>query len=126
MKYIIDASAVIAVLQLESGHERVSDALIDSAISAVNLVETGTKLIDNGLAPSQVKEAIELLELPVIELDEELSWLAINLRSKTRHKGLSLADRVCLALAIREDAIALTADKIWADLDIGCKIELIR
>ncbi|TIM70179.1 MAG: type II toxin-antitoxin system VapC family toxin, partial [Mesorhizobium sp.] len=31
-----------------------------------------------------------------------------------------------LALAIRENAIAVTADRGWGDLDIGCKIELIR
>lgn len=28
--------------------------------------------------------------------------------------------------AIRENAIALTADRIWADLDLPCKVELIR
>jgi PIN domain nuclease of toxin-antitoxin system len=37
-----------------------------------------------------------------------------------------LGDRACLALAIRKGATALTADRKWADLDVGCKIELIR
>ena len=126
MKYILDASATIALLQLEKGHERVLHAMVDCAISSVNLMETGTKLIDNGMTHVDAKAAIEHLQIPVIALDEELSWQATFLRNETRHKGISLADRVCLALAIREDAIAVTADRIWADLDIGCKIELIR
>jgi PIN domain nuclease of toxin-antitoxin system len=49
-----------------------------------------------------------------------------QLRELTRRRGLSLGDRACLALAIRENAIAVTADRDWGDLDIGCKIELIR
>ena len=32
----------------------------------------------------------------------------------------------CLALAMREGAVAVTADRAWARLYVGCEIELIR
>jgi PIN domain nuclease of toxin-antitoxin system len=47
------------------------------------------------------------------------------LRPVTKHLGLSLGDRGCLALAILKNATAVTADKSWANLNC-CKIEVIR
>ncbi len=64
--------------------------------------------------------------MPIAVFDGALGISAGQLRAATKHLGLSLGDRACLALAIQEDATALTADRSWADLDIGCKIELIR
>jgi PIN domain nuclease of toxin-antitoxin system len=45
---------------------------------------------------------------------------------KTRGLGLSLADRACLALAIERGAAVLTADRTWAELDLGIEIRLVR
>jgi len=50
---------------------------------------------------------------------------ATELRPLTKHLGLSLGDRCCLALAILENLPAVTADKNWAGLNV-CKIEIIR
>jgi PIN domain nuclease of toxin-antitoxin system len=47
-------------------------------------------------------------------------------RVKTRSRGLSLGDRACIALALRERATIMTADRVWAELDPPCKVELIR
>ncbi len=126
MKCILDASAVLAMAQNEPGKEVVIEHLDGSALSTVNLIEVATRLIDTGFDVKYLKDQLFDSGLAIIPLDTELALSAANLRADTRHKGLSLADRVCLALAIRENAIALTADKVWADLDIGCKIELIR
>lgn len=48
------------------------------------------------------------------------------LRPLTKASGLSLADRACLALAKRLDIPALTADRDWADLNLGIAVQLIR
>jgi PIN domain nuclease of toxin-antitoxin system len=45
----------------------------------------------------------------------------------TRAKGLSLADRACLVLALRRNEFVVTADRPWGDLpELGIEIELIR
>jgi ribonuclease VapC len=54
------------------------------------------------------------------------SELAAQLWSQTKAFGLSLGDRACLALAIDQKAIALTADRVWANLQIGVDIQVIR
>ena len=40
--------------------------------------------------------------------------------------GLSLGDRACLALARRLDVPAVSAEHIWADLDVGIEMKLVR
>jgi PIN domain nuclease of toxin-antitoxin system len=72
------------------------------------------------------RDAIDLLEIAMVDFDQELAETAIELRDQTRSVGLSLADRACLALALREQATALTADRVWSSVEVGCKIEVIR
>jgi len=126
VRYILDASAVIALLAREPGHERVEACLDDAAICSVNLVEVGTRLVDSGLSVEEMTETTRLLGLDVIDFDEPLALAAAALRGKTRAAGLSLADRACLALALREDAVALTSDRAWERVDVGCEVELLR
>ena len=61
-----------------------------------------------------------------MDFDEALGLRAGALRLATRHLGLSLGDRACLALAEREQLPILTGDGAWALLDIGLDIRLIR
>jgi PIN domain nuclease of toxin-antitoxin system len=52
---------------------------------------------------------------------------AAELRRISRHRGLSLGDRSCLALAARLGAPVLTADRAWVDIDgLAIPITLIR
>jgi PIN domain nuclease of toxin-antitoxin system len=62
----------------------------------------------------------------VIDFDMKLAEHAGDLRQQTRHLGLSLGDRACLALAEREEAAALTADRKWTGLRSGIQVQLIR
>jgi ribonuclease VapC len=126
MTVVLDASAVLAVLNQEPGADLVQERLSEALMSFVNTVEVGTKLVDGGMTATAAKEAIELLEIAMVDLDQDLAEAAVELREVTRAVGLSLADRVCLALALREGAVALTADRVWAKVDVGCPIELIR
>jgi PIN domain nuclease of toxin-antitoxin system len=47
-------------------------------------------------------------------------------RPATRDPGLLLADRACLPLAMLRDCAVYTADRVWAGLEIGVEVELIR
>lgn len=126
MGVVVDSSVVLAVLRVEEGSERAAPAMADGQLSSVNAVEVVTRLIDLGYEPDRAVSALSRTRLSVVAFDEELALLAGRLRAVTRHRGLSLGDRACLALAIRENAMALTADRNWADLDLPCKVEFIR
>ncbi|MCY0147773.1 type II toxin-antitoxin system VapC family toxin [Hoeflea sp. G2-23] len=126
MSVVVDSSVVLAVLRNEEGSERALPALADGHLSSVNAAEIVTRLIDLGYEPDRAVSTLSRTRLSVVPFDEELALLAGRLRTVTRHRGLSLGDRACLALAIREKATALTADRNWAELDLPCKVELIR
>lgn len=126
MSVILDSSAVLAFLNGEAGGEAAAQHFPDSSMSVVNAIEVGTKLMDRGMTCDTAWEALDLLDITLIDVDASLATLATSLRENTRLKGLSLADRVCLALAMRENLPAVTSDRLWADLEIGCPIELIR
>ena len=124
--YVLDASALLALLNAEDGSDLVSDSLPNSVISPVNLAEVVTRLSILGMPEGEVREAVTLLGLEIIPFDEEQAFRAGLLSVYTQPLGLSLGDRACLALALTTHAAALTADRVWKDLDIGVAIKLIR
>ena len=126
MGFVVDSSVVLAMLRNEEGSERAASALPDGQLSSVNAVEVVTRLIDLGYEPDRAVSALSRTRLSVVAFDQDQALSAGRLRAVTHHRGLSLGDRACLALAIREKATALTADRNWADLDLPCKVELIR
>lgn len=123
---MLDASAVLAAMLQEPGADKVHAVVEKSVICAVNVTEVISKLVDKGYDETAVRDQYEYLRLEVVSFDQHLALVAGHLRASTRHKGLSLGDRACLALAILTERTAVTADRSWADLDIGCKIEIIR
>ena len=126
MSSVLDASALLAMLQGEPGGDRVAEAIPDAVISAVNIAEVVAKLCDKGLAQKQARETLEILSLNVVEFDLSQAIEAGGLRPSTRDYGLSLGDRACLALAARVGATALTTDRAWAQLEIGISVDVIR
>jgi len=125
-KYVLDASAVLALLNQETGKERVEAVLADSCIGAVNYCEVLGKLIDAGLPEKEARESVELLNVEVVGFDIDMARLAAVLRPTTKKLGLSLGDRSCLALALARRNTAVTAERTWPKIKIGVKIELIR
>ncbi|ODU24594.1 MULTISPECIES: type II toxin-antitoxin system VapC family toxin [unclassified Sphingopyxis] len=124
--YVLDASAVLAVIQEEPGAERIEAHLDTGCISAVNLAEIVGKLQDRGLGDNEIDELIALLDLDTRILDKEGAVFMGKLRQSTKVAGLSLGDRACLALAHSLGATAITMDRAWKDLEIGVAIEVAR
>lgn len=124
---VLDASALLALLNGELGQEEVASALADRAwISAVNLAEVVGRLAEAGMPEDSIREALEGLELDVVAFDRGMAFRAGLLRPATRAHGLSLGDRACLALAAFDQRPALTADRSWQSLDVGIQVRLIR
>ncbi|MFV0433568.1 MAG: type II toxin-antitoxin system VapC family toxin [Leucobacter sp.] len=118
---VLDASAVLAFLQGEAGSDRVEAALDDAVIGAANWSEVAQKVLarhgDWDLAKALL-ESYGLRVEPVSAADGE--WAGAMWR---RGSGLSLGDRLCLALGDRLGAVALTADRAWGE---GAHIEQLR
>jgi ribonuclease VapC len=123
---VLDSSAVLAVFRSEPGADLVLDHAKGAAISAVNLVEIVSTVIDRGGTAAAARRNVARLQMTVVSFDEGQAQSAAELRPLTRHLGLSLGDRACLALAQKLGATVLTGDRHWAQLDLGVEIQLIR
>ncbi|MEP7173857.1 MAG: type II toxin-antitoxin system VapC family toxin [Aestuariivirga sp.] len=123
---VLDSSAVLAVVLNEPGASVVKTGTKGVCISAVNLAEVVSKLCDQLFSKDQIDLIVGGLDLQVVPFDESQAIVAGQMRTATRHLGLSLGDRACLALAIGEKATVITADRSWAGLDLGIEIKLIR
>lgn len=125
---LLDASAVLAFLQEEPGHEAVHEALHAQAcrVSAANHAEIIAKLIDRGFAPEDLQAIVADLGYAVVEVTAEDGLQAGFLRAATRRHGLSLGDRLCLSAAARLGAPVLTADREWLALGLPLDIRCLR
>jgi len=123
---VIDASALLALLNQEHGADAVEEHLEAAAISAVNWCETYGKLRQAGVGGEGLVAGFEETGIAIWPFDAEDARLAGELAGPTREAGLSLADRACLALATRLGVPAVTADRAWLALDIGVEVIAIR
>ena len=123
---VLDASAVIALINNEPGADVVDAALDEAIISAVNLSEVVAVLIDAGFEFDRARAIVQRIGLPVIAFDEPQGLEAGGLRAVTRAAGLSLGDRACLCLAEQRGTAVVTADRRWATLPLRPEIRLIR
>ena len=78
------------------------------------------------MARADVEMVLSGFELEIVAFDAGLALSAGVLRAATRHLGLSLGDRACLALAQKLSATARTADRAWMGLDLGIAVECVR
>ena len=125
-RVVLDASAILALLYEETGHDVVSAALHNAAISAINVAEVLSKLAETGMPVMEMHEAIDDLGLTIVPFDVDLSYTVGLLRPATKAQGLSLGDRACLALARRLGVPALTADQAWKGVSVGVDIQVVR
>lgn len=126
MTAVIDTSALLTILLDEPGADQVRPHLATGQMSVVNLCETYTKLVEAGLSRDDAEHQVMRLELRISPFHEAHALEAAMLRPMTRHLGLSLGDRACLALARLTNLPVITADRAWTALDIGIDIRLIR
>ncbi len=125
---ILDASAVLAFLLAETGKDAVLEALLAGAdMTTVNFAEVATKYVLRGAA-TEAEALLQQLPVTLVPIDADLALRAALMAGVTQPAGLSLGDRLCLALAQRSGKTALTADRSWAPLAdrIGAKVQLIR
>ena len=126
-RIVLDASAVLALLNNESGADKLTPELLGNATSStVNLAEVQTKLVSEGGRPDEAWQDTLSPIREAIPFTAEQARVAGSLVAQTRRLGLSLGDRACLALGITLKAPIYTADKSWKNLKLGIRIHVIR
>ncbi len=124
---VLDASALLALLNQERGSERITAILADKVVmSTVNFSEVVAKLSNDGMPNEMIHSLLDSFELEVIDFDTELAYQTGLLRPLTKHAGLSLGDRACLALAQHLRLPALTTDRVWETLSLNIPDQVIR
>ena len=125
--YVLDASAVLALLNQETGSDKVEQELLLNAtcMSSVQFAEITAKLVLSGVPTAKVQEIMAELAIPVIDLNEKISFKSSELMPLANPLGLSLGDRVCLATGLVLNLPVLTADKVWLQIP-NIMVELIR
>jgi ribonuclease VapC len=123
--YVLDASALLALMLGEDGAAKVHDVLSEARISTVNLSEVTSKLQDKGVPQDVILQSLAELDLDIIPFGHDHATRAGLLRRVTKAAGLSLSDRACLATAASMNAVAVTADRHWSAVADAAETELL-
>lgn len=123
---VLDASAILAILNREPGHDVVTQHLEGAVISAVNYSEVLKKAIEVGSSLAAARFHLENFALTVVPFDHRQAAHTAEIWPLGRKVGLSFADRACLALGIERAANIITGDKRWKEAGLDVRITLFR
>lgn len=137
---LLDASALVAVLLQEPGHEAVEAVLATgrAATTSLGLAETlhVCRRREHELDSRALRTVLESMALhveSVIDADADaiVAVLATADASRAAAGGarvptLSIADATCIAVARRLDLPVVTADRFWSELDLDVVVRQFR
>ncbi|MEO7411296.1 MAG: type II toxin-antitoxin system VapC family toxin, partial [Sphingomicrobium sp.] len=123
---VLDASALLALMNDEPGSEVVAQVVEGSSMNAVNVAEVISKLVERGLESGDVHASIDGFGIVMHDFTIADAVVTGDLRHSTRRLGLSLGDRACIATAQRLGGTVLTADSAWGRGALPVTVKLIR
>jgi PIN domain nuclease of toxin-antitoxin system len=116
---------LVALLFNEPGANRVADVVAGGAtVSTVNLAEVATVLVRNNRDVKLLDSLRSQVTVQPFTNDDAIA--TADLYPRVASRGLSLGDRACLVLADRLTAPAITAERIWTELNVETQIRFIR
>jgi ribonuclease VapC len=119
----IDSSAFVASVLGETGWEIAKPDIDAGIMSLINVAESVSVLMRKGFSYLDAVDAIETSEMKFHVPSLSDAYEAAKI---VHTPGLSLGDSFCLALAKSLKTSAVTADRMWAELNLGVAVELIR
>lgn len=125
-EFVLDASALLAMLHDEPGGGVIIPLLVRCVMSAVNWSEVVQKCLARGVNVTGIRDDVTSLGMTIAPFSVEDGELVAQLWLETRAHGLSLGGRACLALALRLKLPALTTDRAWAGLKLPAMVRVIR
>lgn len=131
---LLDASAVLAFILQQSGHETVARVLPVGAITSVNLSEVLYKAHEfgyrhdlAGLAERLVRTGLQVEDVTADDAAVAAEVIASSRTSRTPGKGsLSLGDGICIAVAARLKLVLVGDDRHWEALDLPVEYRPFR
>jgi ribonuclease VapC len=123
---VLDSSAILALLHREPGAEVVFSLAPYAIVSSVNASEVQSRLVRKGADPKIAWGNIVASVQAIIPFDAAQAESAGSLAIHTQPFGLSLGDRACLALGLATKSPVYTADRAWAQLQVGVDVRLVR
>lgn len=123
---VLDASALLAFFLNEPGGDDVEKRLSQACMSTLNLAEVLSKSEERGNDAKMLLAQIARTPIELVPVSVAHALAAARLRTLTKSAGLSMGDRVCLALAQERGCEAWTADKRWASVNLDVAVHLIR
>lgn len=125
---VLDASALLALINREPGADLVKSTLPDALMSAVNLAEAVRVLCRTSFSLDEATTMLSMLIGNVIPFERPHAYRTGILQGLAHTYGLSLGDCACLSLAMDEGLPVLTADSVWSKLshEIEVEVRLIR
>jgi len=94
-KPVFDASAVLALLQGETGEGQLRKLQPKAVVNAVNAAEVLAKLVNRGMPTREAQAAFDALHLETLPFEPAMAAISANYV----YKGVSLGDRCFLAAA---------------------------
>lgn len=99
---------------------------LGAAISVINWAEVMIVTVRRGNSIEQLQQGLRTSGvlgqeglLTIADLTPDDAQSAAELYTRTKSAGLSLADRLCLATAMRMRLPVLTSDRAWLGLDLA-------
>ncbi len=125
-EFVVDASAIVALYNGESGYQAVNEIRLVSLVSTINITEALSRLIRIDVTPQDARAFLNQGFPYAVAFDREQAELAGILHAEVRRWGLSYADCACIALGKLRDKTIVTGDRKWKELDLGVRIRLFR
>jgi ribonuclease VapC len=127
-EYVLDSSAVLALLRRERSDVNLIEIVPSSIIGLINYSEVVDRFAREGNDRDWIENALSMLQLAIVVPDVGLATEAAMLRPQTEVYGLSLGDRFCLALALELQLPLVTTDQRLAEAAeaIGAAVILAR
>ena len=125
VKVVFDTSALLTIINNETGADVVIKHISTAYMSTVNIAEVVAYLTRNGFSDEdKILRIINLVKQ--INLNQEVAVSSGMMILLTKKYGLSLGDRVCLATAKLLNATVYTADKKWSEIADQLGIHIIQ
>jgi PIN domain nuclease of toxin-antitoxin system len=122
---VVDASALLAMLQGEPGTDVVAMALGTAVVSAVNWAEVLQKARSHDVDIRDLEADLTHLGVTFAPFTTTEAAVAADLWHEVG-RSLALADRACLATARVRKLPVVTADRAWLSLDLGVDVRSVR